>query len=216
MDEVPIQPQPQVTTTPKTTNWKKIGLTIVFIVVCVSIIAGIYWFFVLNKTSEDSDLTGPIPKVTTKTATESAKEATSSAEKDGTVGWKTFTSTAFKYSIKYPSNWSLSKKSGFIDEAKTTPFENVHLSSVGESKSSLAIRGNFQSSWCSSPDTTKLCKEEESTLAGVKVKKWIYIDTETEVYLFQLENDSNIVMMTTPAGNKGLIDKILSTFKFLN
>ena len=214
MDEVPAQPQPQVTS--QGTNWKKIGLTVLIILVVTGLIGGAYWYYVSNKTSDDSDLTGPIPKVTTKKATESAKKATSSAEKDGTVGWKTFTSTAFKYSIKYPSNWSLSKKSGFIDEAKTTPFENVHLSSVGESKSSLAIRGNFQSSWCSSPDTTKLCKEEESTLAGVKVKKWIYIDTETEVYLFQLENDSNIVMMTTPAGNKGLIDKILSTFKFLN
>ncbi len=71
--------QTQVTTTSKATNWKKISFTIVFIVGCVSIIAGIYWFLVVNKTTEDSDLTGPVPKVTTKTATESAKEATKSA-----------------------------------------------------------------------------------------------------------------------------------------
>jgi hypothetical protein len=81
MPEVAQQPtpQPQFTTT-KPHNWKKVILTVIFIVGVVAVVVGIYWFMVLNKSSGDSDLTGPVPKVTTKTATESAKESTESAE----------------------------------------------------------------------------------------------------------------------------------------
>lgn len=63
------EPQPQATTTPKSTNWKKIGLTIVFIIGVVAIVSSIYWFLVVQNGSSSSDLTGPVPKVTTKTAT---------------------------------------------------------------------------------------------------------------------------------------------------
>jgi hypothetical protein len=71
MPEVAQQPtpQPQFTTT-KPHNWKKVILTVIFIVGVVAVVVGIYWFMVLNKSSGDSDLTGPVPKVTTKTATE--------------------------------------------------------------------------------------------------------------------------------------------------
>ena len=108
MPEVPAQPQPQVATTTKSTNWKKISLTIVFIIVCVSIIAGIYWFMVVNKDFDDSDLTGPVPKVTTKTSTESAKEATPSAQKKKKSPSETkwVKSSDFGYfSFEYPYGW---------------------------------------------------------------------------------------------------------------
>lgn len=72
----------------------------------------------MNKSSASSDLTGPVPKVATKTSTESAKEATSSGEKeivevDETDGWKTFTGNAVlpgeigstKISFKYPNDY---------------------------------------------------------------------------------------------------------------
>ena len=102
--------QPQVTTTTKSTNWKKVSLTIVFIVVCVSIIAGIYWFFVLSKSSGASDLTGPVPKVTTKTATESANEATPSSEKDETADWKTYTNSQLGFTLKHPDEFPFIKE----------------------------------------------------------------------------------------------------------
>ena len=61
-------PQPQATTATQKHDWKKVSLTIVFILVAAGVVVGIYWFFVLNKSSDNSDLTGPVPKVTTQTA----------------------------------------------------------------------------------------------------------------------------------------------------
>ena len=72
-------PQPQVTVGTKSHDWKKVGLTVLIILVVAGLIVAAYWFLVLNKGSEDSDLTGPVPQVTTKTSTESAEEATKSA-----------------------------------------------------------------------------------------------------------------------------------------
>lgn len=107
-------PQPQVKATPKSTNWKKVGFTLVFIAACASIILGIYWFFVLSKSSDNLDLTGPVPKVTTKTSTESVKKATESAKKDETADWKTYENDKLGFSIKYPQNW-------FVYDNQTPP-----------------------------------------------------------------------------------------------
>ncbi|MCH8821249.1 hypothetical protein IID23_01875 [Patescibacteria group bacterium] len=94
-------PQPQVTTSNKT-SWKKIGLTVIIILVATGLIAGVYWFFVLNKSSDTSDLTGPVPKPNVTTATPSA---TPSTQKDETADWKVFLNDFHKYSIKTPPNW---------------------------------------------------------------------------------------------------------------
>ena len=93
--------QTQVTTTSKSLNWKKIGLTVLIILVVTGLISGVYWVFVLNKDTEVS--TDPIvPKPSTQTATESAKETTPSAEKDETADWKVYTNKDLGFSVKYP------------------------------------------------------------------------------------------------------------------
>jgi hypothetical protein len=90
--------QPQVTTS-QGTNWKKIGLTVLFILVVTRIIAGVYWFFILNKTPEDSDLTGPVPKPSTPIATDSAKEATPSS-KNTSNSSATYENDEFRYKVE--------------------------------------------------------------------------------------------------------------------
>ncbi|MCH8821244.1 hypothetical protein IID23_01850 [Patescibacteria group bacterium] len=72
-------PQVQVTTSNKT-SWKKIILTVLIIIVVSGLIVGAYWFFVLNKDSDTSDLTGPVPKPNVPTATKSATPSTKITE----------------------------------------------------------------------------------------------------------------------------------------
>ena len=79
-------PQPQVTTS-QGINWKRIGLTVLIIIVVTGLIAGVYWFFVLNKSSDVSDLTEPVLKPN---VTASTPSATSSTQKDETADWKTY------------------------------------------------------------------------------------------------------------------------------
>ena len=93
-------PQPQVSSKPQSTNWKKIGLTVLIIVVVAGLIAGVYWFFVLNKSSDISDLTGPVPKPQVTTSTPSA---TPSAKKDETADWNVYKDE--NISLRYPKSW---------------------------------------------------------------------------------------------------------------
>ena len=103
-EEAQPAPQPQVTTGTQKHDWKKVGLTILIILVVAGLIVGAYWFLVLNKSSDNSDLTGPVPKVTTKTATN---------EKNETADWETVTDTDLGIEFKHPKGWTLesSKKS---------------------------------------------------------------------------------------------------------
>ncbi|MCH8821048.1 hypothetical protein IID23_00825 [Patescibacteria group bacterium] len=123
MEEVPVQPQPQVT--PQKTNWKKIGLTILIILVVTSIIASVYWFFIFERGSFNSDLK-EVPKSQVPTSTPST---TTSAEKDETADWKSHSTEDF--SFKYPSEWSSAPAStgGFANFADS---ENKILISVNE------------------------------------------------------------------------------------
>lgn len=108
-------PQVQVTTSNKT-SWKKIGLTVLVIIVVSGLIVGAYWFFVLNKDSDTSDLTRPVPKPNVPTATPSA---TPSAQKDETTDWKVFTggiklragdpTKTIEISLKYPPGYKVSE-----------------------------------------------------------------------------------------------------------
>src|SRR3989344_1239100 len=79
---------PQVVASPQGVSWSKIIITVIVIVVVTALIAGAYWYFVLNKSTGEVDTT-PI-KVSTpsaKKATESAKKSTGSA----TTGSKVIT-----------------------------------------------------------------------------------------------------------------------------
>ena len=125
-------PQVQVTTSNKT-SWRKISLTVLIIIVVSGLIVGVYWFFVLNKDSDTSDLTGPVPKPQIQTSTPSA---TSSTQKDETADWKVYKSSADRYSTKYPTNFNLTEdklsfKGKTIVTFKSPDFEQDVIESCG-------------------------------------------------------------------------------------
>lgn len=60
-------------------DWKKIITVVVIIIAVTAIIAGAYWYFVIQNGSSDSEFTGPVPKVNVDTASPSADSASSSA-----------------------------------------------------------------------------------------------------------------------------------------
>jgi cytoskeletal protein RodZ len=199
-------PQPQVATPQQKHNWKKVWLTILLIVGVVVVISGIYWFFILGKTSEDSDLTGPVPKVTTPKATESAKEATPSAEKDETADWKTFKNES--YSFKYPSTW----------EQTIAPNSNVVVSSDTEGTFNIGFYANQDYSEFIST-FTQVIKKEEFTVDAHKATK-IFINNPTKQVAIiiddaQMGGKDGLLQLNATTQNLTTVEKILSTFKFL-
>lgn len=94
-----MQPQVQ-TVSVKKISWSKVIITIFVIIVVTAVIAGAYWFLVLNKSSDTSDLTGPVPKPQVNTATPSV---TSSTQKDETTGWNVYKDN--KITLRYPKDW---------------------------------------------------------------------------------------------------------------
>ena len=88
MPEIPVQ-QP---TSPKQSqiNWKRV--LIISVVVSVIIGLGILIFLILQPKSEPSNVT-------------TTKQASPSAKKDETSGWKTIENDVLGYSIKYPNGW---------------------------------------------------------------------------------------------------------------
>ena len=85
-------------------NWKKVLVTTLTVATLVWIFIGaLYWYISSNIPEAASALKQ-------KTATQSAKKATPSAQpketqSDETKGWKTFTHSAGKFSFRYPSGW---------------------------------------------------------------------------------------------------------------
>ncbi len=208
MDEVPVQPQPQVTTTPKPHNWKKVILTVVFIVGVVAVVSGIYWFMVVNKTSDNSDLTGPVPKVTTKTSTESAKKSTPSAEKDETVDWKTFTYENPKISFKYPKSWFINVEPEVNNEGNfSVSISNYNPADIKNYPSDLPNKWVLLEVFASKKSTTsgsensKLYEFISSQSLNNQVEKDKFYLVKTKS--FQLDSYSAVRYTSEPTSDAG-------------
>lgn len=113
-----MQPQVQ-TVSVKKISWSKILITVLVIIVVTSIIAVAYWFFVLNKPSDTSDLTGPVPN------------AGSNIE-----NWKEYSSGSRNFSLKYPPDFKL-----FEEESQYNL--NVQIRSSNFKRQSDVLDGGF-------------------------------------------------------------------------
>lgn len=91
------QPQTPIS---KKTNWKKVALTLIFVIFAVGVVIAIYWFLILNKPE-------PTTPVTTKQTTPSTKVSTPSSKKDETADWKEIKNDVLGYTIKYPKGWGV-------------------------------------------------------------------------------------------------------------
>ena len=86
----------------KTISWPKVILTVVIITLVAGLISGcLYWYYYIHQPEASTSVT------INKSATSSAKKATSSAQKDETAGWQTYIGDkeGFQYQFKYPRDW---------------------------------------------------------------------------------------------------------------
>jgi hypothetical protein len=98
---------PEEATSSKKISWLKVILTGVTIsLVLVFIGEGLFWYFYVREPTEST------PVATTKQASPSATQATPSAEKDETAGWKLVENLQIGVSIKHSLDWEVTRCSG--------------------------------------------------------------------------------------------------------
>ena len=151
----------------KKISWSKILITVLVIIVVTAVIAGAYWFFALNKPSDTSDLTGPVPKLKVTTATPSA---TSSTQKDDISDWRTYTDPKKDFSIKYPNSFSVEDITGTI--------LGVGFNSPDKKLSSPPVvtleKGGFITVYVKDVSSNNLDSEFTSYLQSTKTKSKTY------------------------------------------
>lgn len=195
--------QSQVITSNKT-SWKKITLTVLIIIVVSGLIVGAYWFFVLNKDSDTSDLTGPVPKPNVTTVIPSA---TSSTQKDEIADWESFEDQTLGISLKAPSDWLVkTSKTTSLNLSTQDPglwnmdnYKEIRISSPDYEASGSNLEGgkNIKSGTSILIYTYRNNVKYSSSEGAVNIemsegdtKKEIIIDQEEAVRLdFQLNND---------------------------
>jgi hypothetical protein len=226
MPEKPEQPQ-------KSLNWKNVLIGVLIGSILVGGGVGLLCYLLFQPKSSEPTVTTP------KKATSSAKKATPSAQKDETAGWKTFTSTKFGFKVKYPSEWKIAREidkganifsqeelSGglFIevyisDDYNQKEYQKVETISVGQSsKFDAGIPGtNLQDTYTRLEDTTvdgyKAVRYKKEPGFGDADNPKTYnaiIGKSGKLYLLR----NKLYEQSFDEGIK-LLDKILSTFKFL-
>ena len=214
----PPAPQPQVTS--KKTNWKKIGLTVLIVLVVTGLIAVAYWYYLQNKESDTSDLTGTVPKPQVSTSTPSA---TTSAGKDETADWKTFKGEHIPIEFKIPNNLTVSENDGIISNGEKI---NIGISITGFGDGgALTLTKNFLGGF-GSPNFEQV-ESNNITIDKYKVKQTINHDTKVQPDEYQMIIFIDIVGDTYPftitatfdkndSEKRDTINKILSTIRFLD
>lgn len=205
-------------------NTHKVFAAIGIILIVMVIICGGIWYLVQSA----EDKAGPSDDNTTiKTATSSAKKSTTSANKDETADWKTYSSKVLSLSIKYPSDWVYVETP--YDQGVT--FETSNFKLYGGSVTS----GQFVSINIQKNQTSKSIDNWWSNEGAgdyfVSEKKSIKVDGHNAIeykvmssgsYYGALIDNSNTVYVIDIGSTVDLkldtlkiFDKMLPTFKFL-
>lgn len=216
-------PLPQVTTGTQTHDWKKVSLTLLIILVVSGLLVAGYWFLVLNKSSDNSDLTGPVPKVTTKPATESAKEATPSAEKDVTADWKTYKGEVIPMEFKYPGSLTIIEREGnFVEGEKLNSEVKIKgFTDDGSLIFSKNFLGGFGSANHESIESNDIAIDSYQTKQNIGHDKVINPNTYFMIISLDVFGDKYPLIITANFDKndnekRDTVEKILSTVKFLD
>lgn len=198
----------------------KVFAAIGIILIVMVIIGGGIWYFVQSA----EDKVGTIDENSTiKTATSSARTATSSAAKDETADWKIYTNSTYGFSIKYPSDYTI--------EESTQPFavnfpggstEKIGVQSLyikpsnyltgGELFAVSVLKENIEDTLARDRKNFSIEKETEIKIEGAdKSVKWVagdmlVVDTQKGSYVYVLSDSGSKIED---------FDTISSTFKFL-
>lgn len=201
-------------------NWKRVGAIVVAAVVVLAILIFLWWWFFGRVPKEQPTTTvHPPVKQSTPSATPSAKPATSSAKKDETAGWKTYTGETILVSFKIPSNFSVKDQKGKI---QNTYFEGLISVSDEKGESRFAIINS-----ASGPMLYPL-RNENILVDGTRGTKssWVYYKdpsnlnlgpedrTEPRIITISFSGKNFYINYEYSKDNEELMKKILSTFKF--
>lgn len=225
----PVQPSPHTQTpipTAPSTNWSKI---LVFIVLGLIIIAGSIFVGIQigkNQTPNQQPIAVQPTASPTQTVVNPTVQPITSSPTDPTANWKTYTNSAYKFLIKYPSNW-ISKN--YIPADNRIPYlynpDNEYTISFNYNKD----EPNIISKVTGKPMVTDLSNYKTTTINGIKVyinNNLQGIDGNYMGYCFQI-SDGEYISILAPLTNGpsnvvwndaavSLAKQILSTFKFIN
>lgn len=119
------------------------------IVLVAVIVAGV---FVYNHDHNKKNSSNPNATNTSTTSPNTANNHATTQATNPYAGWKTYTSTSAGYSIKYPSNWSLSTgtNNGGAEDVKITSPNKFQITALSFTKSSVYWSQQGSSGECGS------------------------------------------------------------------
>jgi hypothetical protein len=228
----PVSPtQPVNAASTKKISWPKVDVAIAMIIAVSAVIVGVYWFFILDKSS--SDFGGPV-----KVATSSAKKATQSAETSAsegdenisqsdtntttgeestTSGWKTYTGKFVQVSFKYPPAITVDEVDG-VDTGQGKVNTKIALNDSANNRG-LTITEDLLGGFAQ----LNMVSEKNITVAGVQTKKTYFTnesETEMQAHIQFSKNGKDyyiiLVWEAEDAGADEIFDQILATLKFVS
>lgn len=146
---------------------------------------------------------------------------TPTATPDPTANWKTYTNTAYKYSIKYPQTFKTQVLAAGAGEKKEVPPDARNLFIYNPETEDpylnryinlefLQLEPTYGSKWTKS----------EVSLADKSAIKLVDSSqaSKFDIYLVQLDNNQGVleIYISNTPDKESLSKQILSTFKFIN
>lgn len=116
-------------------NWTRLLITVGIVVLTTVAVGGSTWYVMGEQAKKDKEATErqiqALEKQVKENSTASESVKTEGAKKDETADWKTYTDKKGKYTIKYPTSWTLDD-SYFLGQ-------DFGLTAFGKAKSDLPV-----------------------------------------------------------------------------
>lgn len=211
---------------------KSIWIVVITVIITGGIVGGGGYYYLNSKATKEKndlqaqidDLNAKIKAAQTALSTDSSISTSTTAATEETASWKTYTNSAFGFSIKYPSDYFSSEASSF------TPNDGVFINSSADAEGALvsveaqSASGSLDVNVAGRTSDSSFSEATKTTLAGVAAYEGVSQGMFSSYGIIVMKG-LNIVEIVFDTGNVNGLAKskaaltviqkqILSTFQF--
>lgn len=177
-------------------------IIIILIIALLGSLGFVFWQnFIQTKTSNTP---------TTSTVSTTASTSTP-ATTDPTAGWKTYTNSNYKFTFKYPTNYSVKESARIFEENMGAYCQQV---SLNENSRLTICDKNSNLTNLGAPDGMDPSSSSDLIIGGQAAKKYVAGDVISYIVLSPGSNRIEMFTSDVSAQNITIIEQLLSTFRF--
>ncbi len=194
MNQTPVSPTPVPSGVEGPQGGSSTMKWLLIILVIIIVLGGTYWVYAKYGKGTTTTTTSPSPTLTSKVSPSTSAAVSPAASSSITADWKTYTSSKYNYSIKYPSDWTVEEMNNnaiFKNSSSGPNPLTITISGVQNKTLDEMVQEMVDNTQTKNTQKTTLASQPAYEGIGLGMISYYELYTVKGGYFYQLILDSN-------------------------